>query len=931
MSSSWSKVEELFHAALGRAPAEREAFLREACGDDEELRREVESLLAEESEAERLMEQPAVSAATQRLAVVRGTRLGPYEIGDLLGAGGMGEVYRATDTRLGREVAVKVLPADFASDKERLRRFEREARAVASLNHPHILTVHDVGTQAGTPYVVTELLEGETLRERLERRAPSLKEALSFAVQAAQGLAAAHRKGVVHRDVKPENLFVTSDGGLKILDFGLARHVPPTAEGEPGATQSTATREGVVMGTVAYMSPEQAQGLAVDARSDVFSFGVVLYELLTRKHPFRRGTSAATLGAIAETEPMAPGQLAPALPRDLERIVLRCLRKEPDGRFQSTADVALELQEVAAELDKPPAAGAGRRTPLPRIAGVVAVVLIGLAIAVAARLASRRVPQPRLVQLTTFPGQEQRPAFSPDGQQVAFAWTGEAGDNADVYVMSVAGGSPLRLTTDPSVEDFPTWSPDGRRIAFRRVSGSLASLHVVSALGGPATKVEDLGPEGDHGWPYPSLSWTSDGKRLVAAHGGPEGGSLHLVPVDQGKERLLLSSSGSLVSPAVSPDGRLLAYGACERPYACHVFVATLGPETLEGSPRRLTREAHNNLQGITWYRDGRSLVYSAEGMGWLFGVPVSGNSPPERLQIPGRGARDPAASPVADRIAFSREDNPDDQDIWRLERGKPARPLIAHTVRDTFPEFSPDGKRLAFCSKRTGRGEIFVADADGSNPVQVTSGLGMGQGSPAWSPDGRRIVLDSIQPDRTAVIFVVGSDGGAAQQLTESQADDYRPVWSPDGRWIYFTSNRSGRFEIWRVPAEGGDPTQVTDRGGFAPRFSPDGRTLYYLRQEDRGPLLARPVAGAEERRAVDAVSRTEYVVREDGIYYFTDVGGRTSSLRFLDLATGRSRELAVVDHAGAGLTVSPDGKTVLYGVRKPPNADLMLIENFR
>ena len=222
---------------------------------------------------------------------------------------------------------------------------------MASLNHPHILTVHDVGRQDDTPYVVTELLEGETLRERLERRPPTLKQALYFAVQAAQGLAAAHRKGVVHRDVKPENLFVTADGTLKVLDFGLAKQVPTASGGDAGATLSTATREGLVLGTAAYMSPEQGQGLTVDARSDIFSFGVVLYELLTHTHPFRRDTKAATLGAIVETAPKPPRELASALPHDLEKVVLRCLRKEPARRFQHMDDVDLELEEIAAELD----------------------------------------------------------------------------------------------------------------------------------------------------------------------------------------------------------------------------------------------------------------------------------------------------------------------------------------------------------------------------------------------------------------------------------------------------------------------------------------------------------------------------------------------------------------------------------------------------
>jgi eukaryotic-like serine/threonine-protein kinase len=435
----WPRVEELFHAALERVPAEREAFLRGACGGDEALRREVLSLLAEQPEAERLMERPATADATEKLAVTRGTRLGPYEVAELIGAGGMGEVYRARDTRLERDVAVKVLPSDFATDPERLRRFEREARAVASLNHPHVLVVHDVGTHEGTPYVVTELLEGRTLRDEVERRTPALKQALAFAVQAAQGLAAAHRKGVVHRDVKPENLFVTSEGALKVLDFGLARQAPTAAEGESRPTVSEVTRDGVVMGTVAYMSPEQAQGLPVDARSDVFSFGVVLYELLTRRHPFRRETAPATLGAIVETEPKPVGQLAPGLPPDLEKIVLRCLRKDPDKRFQHMDDVQLELEEVAADLDTTGAQPATVRPAQKRrwlllIAGAAASVLLAVALGLWLRFAARALPPPRVIQLTSYPGNELRPALSPDGRQVAFAWLGEKGDNPDIYV-----------------------------------------------------------------------------------------------------------------------------------------------------------------------------------------------------------------------------------------------------------------------------------------------------------------------------------------------------------------------------------------------------------------------------------------------------------------------------------------------------------------
>jgi TolB-like protein len=305
-------------------------------------------------------EAPAGVARSPGPAIAPGTRLGPYEIVALIGAGGMGEVYRGTDTRLGREVAVKVLPSHFAADREHVRRFEREARAVASLNHPHILTVHDVGTHEGTSYVVTELLEGQTLRERLARHPPTVEECLSLAAQVAQGLAAAHRRGVVHRDIKPENLFVTSDGVLKILDFGLARHVPPAAHGEPEPTQSTETREGVVVGTVAYMAPEQARGMPVDCRADVFAFGVVLYEMLSGRHPFRAATPTDTVATILRDEP----PLLPAhVPAPLAAVVRRCLAKEPGQRYQGGGElkVAFDALQHAAG-----AAGRASRRDAPR-------------------------------------------------------------------------------------------------------------------------------------------------------------------------------------------------------------------------------------------------------------------------------------------------------------------------------------------------------------------------------------------------------------------------------------------------------------------------------------------------------------------------------------------------------------------------------------
>lgn len=885
------------------------------------------------------------------MPLASGTRLGPYEILAPLGAGGMGEVYRARDTRLDRSVAVKVLPDELALNPERLRRFEREARAVAALNHPHILTVHDIGTHDGMPFVVTELLEGQTLREALPR-VRTVKQVLTLAVQAAQGLAAAHRKGIVHRDVKPENLFVAAEGHVKVLDFGLAKQAA-VPDGEPRPTVSDVTQDGVVLGTVAYMSPEQAQGLPLDTRSDVFSFGVVLYELLTRRHPFRKETAAATLGAILAAEPPAPAEIVPDVNRELEKIVLRCLRKDPDRRFQHMGDVALELEELAAEL-----AAASGTSPRPKaqlarrswLLGAGALLgLLGPAAALWLKVSSREAGPPTVVPLTSYPGSEMAPALSPDGRQVAFIWNGERRDNWDVYVQMIGTASPLRLTTDPAADRSPAWSPDGRQIAFRRRYG----VYVVPALGGAERKVADLSARPPEYWSAQwqwSLAWTHDGKGLVLSEVGPEGHEgLVLVPVDQGEKRQLTSDpTGPHFNPALSADGRQLAYVSCRSTYACAVQVLRLGADLgPEGPARRLT-ERPMLIGGITWSPDGRSLIFSASPAGgnvpYLWRVNASGGDAAERIELAGSLAGSPSAAPGVGRIVFSRGNQ--DPDIWKVAPGGVPAPFIASTRLDNNPEFSPDGRRLAFCSYRPAADgtrldvvEVFVADADGSNRMQLTQGPGREQCGPQWSPDGRQIAFDSQADDGGWDIFVVDSKGGAPRLLTPSSASENIPSWSRDGRFVYFASNRSGRFEIWRVPAAGGETHQITRDGGFRASESPDGKLLYYVKKEmGLQPLFVRPVAGGEERQVLDELRTRSFVVTEDGLYHFglegsaDEAAPRRPVLRFLHLATGATREVARVETTlHTGLTVSPDRRTILFSALKPLNHDLVLIENFR
>ena len=378
----WHQIEQICEAALEREAGERAAFLKEACGKDEGLRREVESLLAHEEAAQSFIEVPALEVQPRSLAEDRspsllGQQIDSYQILSLLGAGGMGAVYRARDTRLGREVAIKVLPSAFATDADRLRRFEQEARAAGQLNHPNILAIYDVGTHQGSPYIVCERLEGETLRDRLKGTALPQRKAIEIAVQIARGLAAAHEKGIVHRDLKPENLFLTSDGRLKILDFGLAKLTRPQSDGS--RTDSTETQvgtlSGLVLGTVGYMAPEQVRGEAVDHRADLFNFGAILYEMLSGQRAFRGKSDVETMHAIVKEEPPDLSDLNPPIPSVLQRIIRHCLEKTPQERYQSASDIAFDLEMLTDPASMPSGQQAATAQKRDRLGWIAAAVL----------------------------------------------------------------------------------------------------------------------------------------------------------------------------------------------------------------------------------------------------------------------------------------------------------------------------------------------------------------------------------------------------------------------------------------------------------------------------------------------------------------------------------------------------------------------------
>jgi serine/threonine protein kinase len=886
------------------------------------------------------------------MPLATGTRLGPYEVIAPLGAGGMGEVYRARDPRLGRDVAVKVLPADRLSDPVRRARFEQEARAAAALHHPHIVTVHEIESAEGVDFMVMELVAGKTLDALIPRHGMRLGEVLRIAIPLADALAAAHAAGIVHRDLKPANVMVTPEGVVKVLDFGLAK----LTQAEPGAGEDDTTLDapaklsqpGRIAGTPAYMSPEQASGGAVDARSDVFSFGSVLYEMVTGRRPFAGGSSAETLAALLKEPPKPPGEIVADVPRELERIILHCLRKEPARRFQHVVDVKVELEELKEESDSQalaPTRRARERGPSRRrvlALGTAGILMVAVVAAVALlRLRRPAPPAPSLVPLTATPGSEAQPTFSPAGDQVAFAWDGGQEGNWDIYVKMIGSTETHRLTTDPAVDMWPSWSPDGSQIAFVRTAsgGDPGTLHIVSPLGGPDRRVSAL--------PVASgrLSWSPDGRAVAtgASLGRPFWRSdlplgIRVIDVASGESRSITSPDGSTYhnEPALAPDGRHLAYASCVGVFSCHVDVVALGRDGMPaGAARSLTPGIIWPL-GLAWTADGASVVYGDNLSGRLWRSDLRGRRP-ERIEIAGVGHGDafrPAIAVSRDRLAFVRSGT--GGAIYRLEAGRPAQVVTASSLPfwDWNPDLSPDGTRIAFESNRAGAGdEIWLAASDGSSPVQLTHGPGLWQGSPRWSPDGRRIAFDSHGADSQWDVWTIDADGGSPRRVTSSPADDNGPTWSHDGRFLYFSSNRTRTQAVWRVPAAGGREEQLTRTGGGRCAETPDGKSLLFQQSTfGSSPLLEVPVAGGPERTLIDCVPRFGFAVTPAGVYHVACAGDpRGVPLLLRDAATGRDRLLGTLERPGGGLTVSADGRTILYGRGVGEGSDLVLIENFR
>jgi eukaryotic-like serine/threonine-protein kinase len=821
-----------------------------------------------------------------------GARLGPYEIVAAIGAGGMGEVYKARDTRLERTVAIKVLPAAFSSDPERLARFEQEARAAAALNHPNILALHDVASHEGAPYIVTELLEGETLRERLAGGALPVRKAIEYAIQIAHGLAAAHEKGIVHRDLKPENIFVTNDGRVKILDFGLAKLTQTEPVGGLSELRTTPpnTVAGVVLGTVGYMSPEQVRGVDADHRSDIFAFGAIVHEMLSGQRAFRAETTIDAMTAILKEEPPdlpAERHIPPAL----ARIVDRCLEKNPVRRFQSTRDLAFALESLSTQSGATLAIeGVAAPRNRERVAWALLVVAVmGLvALGVPATLYFRRaVAEPVVTRLdvVTPPTRDAFSfALSPDGRQLAFVASGERGSQLWLRSLDKATAQPLASTEGAS---FPFWAPDSRVIGFfadgkvKRVDlaggapQSLADapyprggtwnadgvivyapsvadpLMRVAATGGTAAPVTRLVPgEGSHRWPQ----FLPDGRRFLflMATGQSQTQGVYVASLDGDEPKRVMPAE---TAAAYAAPGYLLLVS--QGVLTAHAFDA--GRTTVMGEPIPVAQDVgaddgafHSafsvSAAGVLAHRTGasaRTQLVWVDRTGKVLGAV---GQPDENNQ------GNPALAPDGQRVALSRGVQ-GNIDLWLIEvgRGVASRFTFDGAVENS-PVWSPDGSQIAFRSSRKGVHDLFEKPAGGTadeQPLLVTS---QGKSPLDWSRDGRLLLYGTQDPKTGSDLWVLPMMGERKPfAVLQSSFDEIEGQFSPDGRWLAYASNESGRYEIYvRTFPEAGGKWQVSVAGGLQPRWKLDGRELFYVAPDTR--LMAVPLRLVPDTHALEA-----------------------------------------------------------------------------
>jgi len=816
------------------------------------------------------------------MALAPGTKLGPYEIQSPLGAGGMGEVYRARDTRLGRDVAIKVLPSHLSCNPDLKARFEREARSISSLNHPHICTLYDVGHQDGIDFLVMELLEGETLAGRLQKGALSLKQALQCGIEIAEALETAHKNGIVHRDLKPGNIMLTK-GGAKLLDFGLAKPaegMAAMASGSAATMSSPLTGERTIVGTVQYMAPEQIHGENADARTDIFALGAVLYEMVTGKRAFEGKNQISVMSAILEKEPEPISALRPLAPPALDRVATTCLAKDREERLQTAHDLRLQLEwirDAGSQTGLPAPPAARRRIGHPVLWAFAVIFIAAICFVAGMYLRPANVPDVPIVSQISAPAGGSfalqgvaagPPVLSPDGQQLAFVAVGPDGkQRLWVRKLNTATAQPLQGSDGAT---FPFWSADSRYIGFfannklSRIdpsggpavaiadvaaswggtwsrdgtilfapSASTTFIYRVSSSGGtpqPVTKLDASRGEDSHLWPQ----FLPDGKHFLfyVSSKDPKNNATYAAALDGGEPKLLIRGDSNAV---YAPPGYLL-----------YVVEGTLMAQRFDASSLRVTGDvaplaehAAANLsvgRGNFTVSENGILTYVAgsgsAGVNRILWFDRSGKQTAETGE-PG-AYFSPRISPDGHKLAVAIEaPGTVNYNIWvfDLARSVPTRLTFSSSL-DGHPTWSPDGKTIAFTSNRSGQFHIYQTAADGTGTTSPVIVDDAGEYNPSFSPDGRYLIFRRLSVQSGAHFEIWAKplySNPEAFPVVQSEAA--HPALSPDGKWLAYSSQESGRPEIYVVPfRQGSGKWQVSTGGGTWPRWRGDGKELFYL-----------------------------------------------------------------------------------------------------
>ncbi len=893
----WQQVKEIFNSALMYRPEDRGPFISQACSGDENLRSEVESLIASHEQSGSFIDKPAFEAAAAMLAGERveltpGQTIASYEVISFISRGGMGEVYLAEDKRLGRKVALKLLPATFTTDDDRLRRFEQEARAASALNHPNIITIYEIRQAADSHIIATEFVEGETLRFRLNRSPLPLSEALNIAIQVADALSAAHKAGIIHRDIKPENIMLRPDGYVKVLDFGLAKlseQASPAVAAEAPTIQ-VRTGSGIVIGTAGYMSPEQARGLGVDNRSDIFSLGAVIYEMIARRKPFEGDTPSDILASILKTEPPPLSRAVPGVPSELARIVTKALRKDREERYQVVKDLWLDLKALKQELEfqdkldrsvasesdeagtgvmlpgEPTAALSGPRPTQTRSAisnisesisieikrhkAGATLALIASALIVAAGIfgvykwLNREEPVAHFsdVKLTrlTNSGNAIDATISPDGKYIVYALSERS--KQSLYIRQVSTANDKEIVPPAPVGFFGmTFSPDGNELYYAvKANLDAGTLYRIPVLGGAPIKVLDRidGP----------ISFSPDGKQFVLVRGHyPNAGESALViaNVDGSGERDLVVkkmperfSPIFFTGPSWSPDGKIIAS-----------TVATVGGRSKvvgfsveDGSEKELSPEAWLFAARVQWLPDmtGVLVVAGESPVGaqlWMINYP---DGRVRRVTNDLNAYR--AIGLTQDGKKLTTVPSIGVVNLWLVPEGDAARAIRLPTgnVSSFFSStgsnvsWAPDG-RIVYVSNEGGSADIWIADPDGNNRKQLTAD-NLTNVSPVVSADGRYIVFVTWQ-DGKRNLWRMNLNGSNPVRLTSGLGEAF-PALSPDSRWVIYSALGGAKPTLWKISIDGGTPVQVSDHVVTTSSVSPDGRFIAYTYPESADPF---------------------------------------------------------------------------------------------